>query len=352
MKISVILKGTPDSQGRKPVVIRTANGKARSFKATQIRVLPRQFKDGKITGHPQAVFFNQKIKKLIAETETSALNGETEKEAVPFYDYAERQLLQWESKRKPETVRSYRIEQRKIKEFAPGLNLQDITSKWLELYRMHLHKIGNCTNTQWKAFKFIRKILLIAIKEKLITDNPLEFFDAPKYRDPKKEYLTRSQVDALEKFARETPAKELSFCAGWFVISCYAGLRFSDMKAFNAHDYIRENRLVVHTVKTGEIVSMPVSSRLKSLFDLVGWKGMHYSNKTFNDYIKSAAALCGIKENVTAHMARHTAAVMWADAGMSEEVVAKLLAHSNLRSVRVYFKLTNSRIDNELKKLE
>ena len=158
-------------------------------------------------------------------------------------------------------------------------------------------------------------------------------------------------MDAIERFAIETPALELAFCANWFVISCYTGLRYSDMHAFNFREHIKDGRLVMYTTKTGEIVSMPVSPRLKSLFDRVGWKHLHYTNQSYNDLLKSIATLCGIELNLTAHVARHTAAVMWANAGMSEEVVAKLLAHSNLRSVRVYFKLTNLRIDEELKKM-
>lgn len=353
MKITAILKGVPDNQGRLPVVIRTANGKTRSFQSTQIRLQPRQLKDGKVIGHPQAATLNQLIKKIIADKEIEALTGRMELPAVSFHKYAEGQLQAWERVQKPETIRSYTNDFDKFKEFAPDATITGTTPALLERYQAYLYDIGNTTNTQWKAFKFIRKIILRAIKDKLLTmeQNPFLVFDAPKYKDPKKKYLTKDQVDRIERFAIETPSLELAFCANWFVISCYTGLRYSDMKAFNIKDHIRDNRLIVHTVKTGEIVSMPVSSRLRSLLDRVGWKGMHYTNQAYNELLKSIAALCNIDINITAHLSRHTAAMMWANAGLSEEVVSKLLGHSNMRSVRVYFKISNLRIDDELKRL-
>lgn len=177
-------------------------------------------------------------------------------------------------------------------------------------------------------------------------------FDGPKYQDNPKQYLTREQVNRIEAFAKETPSLELSFCATWFVIGCYTGLRYSDMQAFSEKKNIKDGRLIVHTVKTGELVSMPISEKMRSLFDRVNWKPLHYTNQAYNRFLKSIAALCNIDMPIAAHFSRHTAAMLWANAKISQEVAAKLLGHTTTKTTAIYYKISGQRVDEELKKLE
>jgi integrase/recombinase XerD len=352
MKISVILKGKEDGQGRKVVYIRMNEGEKRKFTATKIRVTPDQLQNGKIVKHPQATIFNNVLKRLVAEMENKAATGETDlPEEISFYHFAETELKNWEGIKKPSTITSYTRELAKLKRYKQELTLSDITTAFLDRYRQHLKGLGNSNNTQWKAFKFIKAVLHVAEKKKLVKDNPFELFDGPKFKETKKEYLTREQVDRIEAFSKETPSMELAFCATWFVIGCYTGLRYSDMHAFDEKKNIVGGRLVVHTVKTGEVVGMPISERLKGLFEQVGYKRLHYVNQTYNKRLKTIAALCNIDLPVAAHFSRHTFAMMLANTGISQEVTAKLLGHTNLKTTATYYRISNSRIDDELRRL-
>jgi site-specific recombinase XerD len=55
--------------------------------------------------------------------------------------------------------------------------------------------------------------------------------------------------------------------------------------------------------------------------------------------------------SISAHESRHTFAILLANAGISQEVDAKLLGHTSMRSTAIYYKITGSRIDEEIKKL-
>lgn len=353
MKISVKLKGKADSQGRQAVVIRINIGEERRFKKTNIKVTPEQLHDGKIIKHPQATAFNAVIRKLITDIETQAVTGE---QAGPtelsFYTFAENELKNWTGIKKPPTLESYCRELNKMKRYKPALNITDINTSFLEQYHQHLIALGNGNNTRWKAFRFIKTVIRVAKKKKLIKDDPFELFAGPKYREPKKLYLTRTQVDRIERFSKESQVPELAFCAAWFVIGCYTGLRFSDMHAFDQKKNITGGRLVVYTGKTGEVVAMPLSEKLRSVFERVEYKPLHYVNQTYNKYLKTIAALCEIDMPVAAHYSRHTFAMLLANNGISQEVAAKLLGHSNLKTTSTYYKIVNSRIDEELKRLE
>jgi hypothetical protein len=78
MKVSAALKGRPDSMGRVAVSIRIASGKIRRFKAIQppIRILPKQFKDGRVINHPDKDLFNLRIKEAIKLNDLEALTNQ------------------------------------------------------------------------------------------------------------------------------------------------------------------------------------------------------------------------------------------------------------------------------------
>ena len=87
------------------------------------------------------------------------------------------------------------------------------------------------------------------------------------------------------------------------------------------------------------------------LFESIDYKPFPCTNVHYNRLLKGVAAHAKIEENVSSHTSRHTAAVTWANAGISQEVVAKLMGHTSLRTTSIYFKITVFRIDEEMKKL-
>lgn len=124
------------------------------------------------------------------------------------------------------------------------------------------------------------------------------------------------------------------------------------MKNFNRKRDIKAGRIVIYTTKTNEPVSMPFSPKLKALFESIDYKPLHYHNVHYNRLLKAVAALSGIDENISSHVSRHTFAVMCAGAGISIEVTGKLLGHSSIKTTAIYYKITNTRIDEEMKKLQ
>jgi cell division protein FtsW len=62
--------------------------------------------------------------------------------------------------------------------------------------------------------------------------------------------------------------------------------------------------------------------------------------------LKEIGKICGISKRLTSHLARHTAATLMLNAGISMEVVSKILGHSNLRMTAHYAKLMDKTILN------
>jgi integrase/recombinase XerD len=99
-------------------------------------------------------------------------------------------------------------------------------------------------------------------------------------------------------------------------------------------------------------VGLPINPKLKGYFKDVNWMPLSVHENTYNKSLKLIAAMAGIKKDISSHVARHTAGMILANAGVSMEVAAEILGHSSTKHTAVYYKITNKRIDDELKKLK
>ena len=77
------------------------------------------------------------------------------------------------------------------------------------------------------------------------------------------------------------------------------------------------------------------------------------SNQKLNSYLKEIADLCGIKKNLTFHMARHTFATTVAlSNGVLIETVSKLLGHTKLTTTQIYTKVVEKKVGEDMDRLQ
>jgi site-specific recombinase XerD len=349
MTVSATLKGRYKLNMR-TVYIRISDGKVRKFTPTKIKIEDKHWDFGKSqakTSHPNHKIINGLIKDKINAIQTGKVIISKEY----FEAYYKKCLFEWANSKKHETLRNLKCRLNKFSEFAGNVKLDQVTPDLLKRYAEHCYKIGNTGNTVWSAFKAVRTIIKKAHLEKLINDYPFDLFEMPKYKDPAKTFLTKEQVDQIENLCRDKKCPdEYKIAGAWFVISCYTGLRFGDQAAFNKK-HIRNGRLIIYTSKTGTPVSIPLNDKLKTLFELVNYQPMTISNVHYNRVIKAIAAECGIENKISVHTARHTFGTLCASQGISQEVTAKLMGHSSIKTTAIYYQLTSDRLDSEFEKI-
>jgi integrase/recombinase XerD len=346
MKVSAALKGQPDAHNRYAIYIRVNDGKHRSTRATNYRVRKEQFEKGRVVNHAQAEMINNALRVLIAKKEIG--ESKTYKDA-DFASYVQKHIDEHEKIFSYETIRQYKGEVSKLQQFRTHIRMSQMDAAFLRSYATYCRNLGNMESTVWKTFKFLRMIIRKALKEKVISENPFDTFKMPRYEDPKKNYLTREQLGIIEHNLDQL--HDLRFTATWFLICCYTGLRFGDATKFDKKKNIKSGRIVVHTSKTGEVISMPLSDKLRTLFESIQYKPYTKFNNHANAELRGILSACWIDERITWHESRHTFAVMCASLGISQEVTAKLLGHRSLRTTSIYYRITNPRIDAEVGRL-
>ncbi|SHJ02266.1 Phage integrase family protein [Pseudozobellia thermophila] len=77
------------------------------------------------------------------------------------------------------------------------------------------------------------------------------------------------------------------------------------------------------------------------------------SNQKLNSYLKEIADVCGIRKNLTFHIARHTfATTVTLSNGVPIETVSKLLGHAKISTTQVYARVLEQKISGDIQDLK
>jgi site-specific recombinase XerD len=345
MTQSLILKGKADFWGRYAVYVRWSEGQKRTFKKTSLLLTKEQFENFK-KGEPGKD--RDLYKRFLAAMDEQP----GRKSKADLYAYIDQCLKQWTGEKAESTLRQMQGEKSKLQAFRESALLTDITPPFLLAYQAHCKALGNKGNTVWKSFKFMRLIVLKALREGLIEENPFRVFPMPKYKDPKKHFLSEEQIEKIHALLEQNIAQEIKFAATWFLIACYTGLRFGDCQAFNKAANIKNGRLTLYTEKTMAPVAMPVNEKLKDLFLRIDYRPLDVSNQWYNTVLKQVQALAEIPITLTSHVARHTFGTRAMSRKVPIEYIARMMGHSSIRTTAIYAKITGHDLDKEYKKLD
>ena len=201
-------------------------------------------------------------------------------------------------------------------------------------------------NTVRTYLNSLSAVLNTAVREKIITENPLKKSHI-KYVDSKREFLTDIELVAFTK--QET---KYALIKSAFLFACWTGLRLSDLKAIKFSN-VKEGYLYFTQKKTKGIERMKLAPNALKIVEEQR-KGKRENSLIFdlgaskahiNDHIRSIAKEAGIKKHLSMHCGRHTFATRCITHGIDIYTVSKLLGHRDLKQTMIYAKLVDSKKD-------
>jgi site-specific recombinase XerD len=296
------------------------------------------------------------------------LNG-SGKASKSFYDFVSNRI-KWEKKNTQlKTLDNYTIQLEKLKKYKPKLSIHDIDEKFLAEYKAYIIKdLGHARNTSYHAMTFIRKYVRQLIKDGKLTKNPFDNFVVGKPFESELVYLELDELKMLHDLydskrlldvKQEKKSKySKNFDLGkayqnvlqYFLVSCYTGLRHSDIKTLNSKD-IHDEEITKRLVKgkQGEqpIVNIPMMDNFRNLFNMGSPNGNVFdgevkNNAQTNKYLKEIMLFAGINKHITFHKARYTFSINSLLLGMNIETLSFLLGHSELETTMRYTKIVQS----------
>jgi len=213
--------------------------------------------------------------------------------------------------------------------YEPSIHEIDIT--WLRKYESYLrdklHYKDNSVNT---IFKVLRRVTNQAYMEKHIKEIVIKgsknsksvsvAYPMPEPGKTTPEFLVKEERERWMKGLVEneiaSPTRRRALL--YFMLSCYSGLRHSDLRKFDPDKHVIGDMIVLRASKTGELICYPIGESLTKIIALirvVGKLRMEYG--LYNSELKEIAKQFETNKNITTHVGRHSFGRLMAELGVS-----------------------------------
>ena len=231
--------------------------------------------------------------------------------------------------------------------------IEEINASFINGFYDYLrHEIKQCNNTAVGYMKKLKMIFKLALNDNIILKSP---FAAISYSLDKvtPTFLTEDEIKTI--WNKKIDIKRIEQVRDVYVFNCLTGLAYIDSKNLTKDQifedeqgnmYIKRKRQ-----KTKVQATIPLNYIAVSILEKYNYILPVLSNVKMNAYLKEIAAICGIKKNLTTHTARHSAATLLLNHGVTLSTVSAILGHSNVTITQHYAKLLDKTIINEIKNI-
>ncbi len=244
------------------------------------------------------------------------------------------------------------------------VTLKSINRHLITQFELYLRTVRSCNyNTTIKYLQNFKKIVMIGFKNGWIKLNPFadikltcEEVDRP--------YLTEAELSGLME--KQFTVPRLEQVRDMFVFSCFTGLAYIDVQKLTKGEMEQtpDGRFWIKTRRQktnakAHIPLLPVAMSIIKKYSKFESLSINdkiipiISNQKMNAYLKEVANLCGIEKHLSFHIARHTfATTVTMMNGVPIETVSRMLGHKNIRSTQHYAKIVDTKIGEDMFKLE
>ena len=266
-----------------------------------------------------------------------------------------------------ESYKRYGISFNHVKRFLrTKYNLSDISFQaldysFIEAFDFYLRvQLKFKPNTIIGIVGHLKIIAKRAVNDGIITRNPFIGFSLEgEPLQPKS--ITGQELNKIMTTPLDSPNRYL--VRDIFLFSVFTGIAFSDIRDLTCNNLVQAEDGVwwIHSKrrKTGTEFHVPLLELPLQIIEK--YRGLNKDGKMFvmlscsktNGNLKKIAKICGIKRNITFHMARHSyASLITLSQGVQMETVSRMLGHRDLRATRIYAQVSNEKINTDMRRLE
>lgn len=344
-------------------------GKSKKYFSTGVRCFPSQWErySCRVRGTAEDNFCNEKIentfkaiyaaydelkshnKEITTESIKTAYNAPKVPKSGNFIDYIIETVREQNIAERTKALRFTAVAQ--LREFGRIVCFSDLTRENIECFDSFLHRKNLKQTTVHLYHAIIKTCVKCAMRDGLVKNNPYEWVKIPRGRTEMRKYLTHEELEVLKNYKpkkqRYKIAKDL------FMMQCYTGMAYVDLtktdftklENHNGKYVLRDRRQKTNTDYYIVVLAsaMEILKRYKYCLPK-----MEIHNYLF--YLGEIAKQTGIT-HLSSHMGRHTFAVMCLKAGVSIEVLARMMGHTDIKTTQIYAKVLDSSVESGFDKL-
>lgn len=235
---------------------------------------------------------------------------------------------------------------------------KELTHLVISDFEIYLRTIANLkVNSSTKTLKFFKTVVKHAQRTGFIIHDPfMNHHFQTEYVD--RGFLTDEEIKCIME--KEFATARLEAVRDIFIFSCFCGLAYIDVANLTQDNIVTLNgkQWIMTTRQKTKVPSNILLLDIPAMI-IEKYRGRTkdgkllpiLSNQKMNSYLKEIGDVCGIKKNLTYHLARHTFATMILSKGVPIESVSKMLGHTNIRTTQVYARITNKKIEEDMLEL-
>ena len=361
------------------IEVRITYNRVQRFVTTGVRVLPNQWRDGRIVKRVDAFelqhaldVFVAHVRKTVNElmekgeldmkTVVSVIGGKQRQRAVEnvpenmfLLDYFRERAAIRKYGRSEDSQERYDRFLRWFEDWGGMLTFSDVTE--INVLRMDESLSGMKPYSKWNNYhRFLNSFILDAIGDGLMRKNPYKgvHINREKSSGGIGKYLTREEFRRIE--CLNPPTNFLRHAKDMFVFQTYTCLSYTDLASFDAgriQDVKGKRMYFGYRGKTKQEFMFLVLQPAWNVLVRNGGRLPMMSNVKYNECLKVLAVMAGIDKPISSHWARHTGATMLLNSGMNMEIVSKVLGHSSTKITReVYAKLLDETVADAMTRFE
>ena len=288
---------------------------------------------------------------------------------IEYHNEQAKTVLQWG------TLKHYYVTQRYLTKFLlsqftkKDVFLHEINYKFIVDFECFLrnhkpvdHQKPMNNNGVMKHLIRLRKMTNLAIRLEWTFIDPFKNYKF-KYEKVDKDFLTEKELLVMEE--KIFTIERLNMVKDLFVFCCYTGLAYVDVMNLTIDHIIigidGENWIKTFRQKTRIPVNNPILPKAQLIIGkynddprahACGKLFPAISNQKVNSYLKEIADVCGIKKNLTFHIARHTfATTVTLSNGVPIETVSKMLGHTKIATTQIYARVLERKVSEDMANL-
>lgn len=267
---------------------------------------------------------------------------------VKFCSFFNKALEEQKAKIGEGTYRKLESVLNKIKKYDEEVVFSDLNENWFISYKNHLATIGNKKTTINSNIKSIKKFLRLAIKSGIKVPCNIDEIKAGSTLGNRTS-LSPDELKKIYKFYKSefiSPGNKLIL--GYFLFSCFTGLRYQDVMDIN-REMLHENYIQFVANKTDKNQIINLNIKAKEIINLCEKLFVvKITNEHINRELKSIMRILSIRKKISFHVARHTFATSFLRAGGKVENLQLLLGHSSITQTMIYSHIVASEANKEI----
>ena len=252
-----------------------------------------------------------------------------------------------------------------------------ITEDLFEEYRFYLKKQRLAAATINRYLCWLSRLMYRAVSQRLIRCNP---FENAKYEKTEQKIRFLQKSDVAKLMALKVNDKEAEQARLMFIFACFTGLAIADMEhlqyghiqtAADGQKYIRKERqktkvefvVPLHPIAEVIIKHCKAEQERNGGEQSVKEKGetetrtdnlvfpCDCSRSVMSAKLSIVGKVCGIRERLSYHMARHTFGTMSMSVDIPIESIAKMMGYASIASTQIYAQVTDNKISEDMDRL-